>query len=245
MAGKTLNSHQSTEQIATSEQPDHSQFHWIADEGYEVAINLAMHDSNNAIPEEGSLVASLGMQYINIPVPFEEPTVQHLEEFIGILKVLAKRRIWVHCEVNARASAFIFHYLTKVKGLPIDSANSPQMVKWHLRWIIFGRNLCRLPMMKWVFSTTLFLLSAAALADVTSKGDSGFTLVITGEVMTTPVEAYGQFIRIEEWWLEGHTWYGKGENLSIEPKADGCFCEKSGDNQVQHMLVSYVQPGLS
>ena len=53
-------------------------------------------------------------------------------------------------------------------------------------------------MMKWVFSTFLFLLSAVALADVTSKGDTGFTLVITGEVKTTPVEAYDQFIRIEE-----------------------------------------------
>jgi hypothetical protein len=99
-------------------------------------------------------------------------------------------------------------------------------------------------MMKWVFSTFLFLLSAVALADVTSKGDTGFTLVITGEVKTTPVEAYDQFIRIEEWWLEGHTWYGRSENLSIEPKAGGCFCEISGDNQVLHMLVSYVQPGV-
>jgi hypothetical protein len=99
-------------------------------------------------------------------------------------------------------------------------------------------------MMKRVFSTFLFLLSAVALADVTGKGDTGFTLVITGEVNTTPAEAYDQFIRIEEWWLEGHTWYGRSENLSIEPKAGGCFCEISGDNQVLHMLVSYVQPGV-
>jgi hypothetical protein len=70
------------------------------------------------------------MQYINIPVPFDEPTAQHLEEFIGILNVLAKRKIWVHCEVNARVSAFMFHYLTKVKGLPNEFANSPLMVKW-------------------------------------------------------------------------------------------------------------------
>ena len=76
------------------------------------------------------------------------------------------------------------------------------------------------------------------------QSNTGFTLVITGEVKTTPVEAYDQFIRIEEWWLEGHTWYGRSENLSIEPKAGGCFCEISGDNQVLHMLVSYVQPGV-
>ncbi len=130
MADKPLNFHQSTEHIATSGQPDRGQFHWIADEGYEVVINLAMHDSNNAIPEEGSLVTSLGMHYINIPVPFDEPTAQHLEEFMGILRVLEKRKIWVHCEVNARVSAFMYHYLTKVIGLSIESASSPVMVKW-------------------------------------------------------------------------------------------------------------------
>ncbi|MDA0272681.1 MAG: SRPBCC domain-containing protein [Proteobacteria bacterium] len=99
-------------------------------------------------------------------------------------------------------------------------------------------------MTKWVFSTFLFLLSAIALADVTSKGDRGFSLVITGVVETTPNETYDQFVRIDEWWLEGHTWYGKAENLSLEPKAGGCFCEISGDNQVLHMLVTFVQPGI-
>ena len=78
-------------------------------------------------------------------------------------------------------------------------------------------------MTKWVFSATLFLLSAAALADVISKGDTGFTLVITGEVKTTPVEAYDQFIRIEEWWLAGNTSCGRSGNLFIEPKAGRCF----------------------
>ncbi len=92
-----------------------------------------MHDSDNAIPEEGSLVASLGMNYINLPVPFDEPTPQHLQEFIGILNVLSSRKIWVHCAVNARASAFMFHYLTKVKGLPEDKASSPLLVKWRPR----------------------------------------------------------------------------------------------------------------
>lgn len=98
--------------------------------------------------------------------------------------------------------------------------------------------------MKWAFSTFLLLLSAITLADVTSKGDTGFTLVISGEVKATPAAAYDQFIRIGEWWLEGHTWYGRSENLFIEPKAGGCFCEISGDNQVLHMLVSFVQPGV-
>ena len=99
-------------------------------------------------------------------------------------------------------------------------------------------------MKKWGFSTLLLLLASASHADVTSKGEAGFNLVITGEVMTTPAKAYEQFVRINEWWIEGHTWYGNSEGLALEPKAGGCFCEISGDKQVLHMLVTYVQPGV-
>jgi len=130
MVAEPVNFYQSTDRIATSGQPDRKQIHWISEQDYEVVINLATHDSTNAIPEEGSLVASLGMHYINIPVPFDEPTVTHLKEFIGILKVFEDKKVWIHCEVNARVSAFMFHYLTKVAGFSVTSASSPVMIKW-------------------------------------------------------------------------------------------------------------------
>lgn len=127
-----LNYHAFDDRIATSGQPDRSQLFDIAGAGYEVLINLAMHDSDNAIPEEGSIAASLGMHYINIPVPFEEPTEEHLREFIGFMEVLADKRIWVHCAVNARVSAFMFHYL-RGKGLDEETATSPVLRKWRPR----------------------------------------------------------------------------------------------------------------
>ena len=46
-----------------------------------------------------------------------------------------------------------------------------------------------------------------------------------------------------EWWVKGHTWYGDANNLVLDAKAGGCFCEISGDNQVMHMLVTFVKPG--
>jgi protein tyrosine phosphatase (PTP) superfamily phosphohydrolase (DUF442 family) len=130
MSEKPLNFYQSTDNIATSGQPNHAQLHYIADEGYEAVVNLAMPDSDNAIAEEGSLVASLGMHYINIPVPFDEPTAEHLREFIGIMEVLTHKKIWVHCAVNARVSAFMYHYLTKVKKTDTQQATSPVLTKW-------------------------------------------------------------------------------------------------------------------
>ena len=50
-----------------------------------------------------------------------------------------------------------------------------------------------------ICSTSLLLLSAVTLAAITSDGNTHFTLVITGEVKTTAVKAYDQFVRIEEW----------------------------------------------
>lgn len=128
---KPLNYHQATDEIATSGQPDKRQLHRIADEGYEAVINLAMHDSDNALPDEGSLVASLGMSYFNIPVPFDAPTKQHLTDFIGLMEILSGRKVWVHCAVNARVSAFMYQYLTQVKGVGEDEATSPLLSKWH------------------------------------------------------------------------------------------------------------------
>ncbi len=130
MPDKPVNYHQSTPLIATSGQPDRAQIHQIADDDYEVVINLAMHDSENALPDEGSLVASLGMAYINIPVPFDEPTAEHLREFIGIMDVLANKKVWVHCAVNARVSAFMFQYLTQQRGIDAETASSPLLKKW-------------------------------------------------------------------------------------------------------------------
>ena len=39
------------------------------------------------------------------------------------------------------------------------------------------------------------------------------------------------------------TWFGKASGLSIDPRAGGCFCERDGENEVLHMIVSFVRPG--
>lgn len=88
-----------------------------------------------------------------------------------------------------------------------------------------------------------FFLPTISLADVVNKGEAGFNLRITGNVNTTPAEAFAQFIQIGEWWVKSHTWFGNADNLSIDARPGGCFCEKSGDREALHMLVTYVDPG--
>lgn len=128
-----LNQYRLTPDIGTSGQPSEAQFRTIAEDGYQAVINLAMPDSDDALPNEGSLVTALGMSYHHIPVPFEAPTEAHLDQFKGLLRALAGRKVWVHCQVNARVSAFMYRYLREELGFDAEAATTPLLHKWRPR----------------------------------------------------------------------------------------------------------------
>ena len=50
---KFINFFQIAKNVGTAGQPTVDQFSDIAKAGYSTVVNLAMHDSDNAIPEEG------------------------------------------------------------------------------------------------------------------------------------------------------------------------------------------------
>jgi protein tyrosine phosphatase (PTP) superfamily phosphohydrolase (DUF442 family) len=119
-----------SDRIASSGQPEEMQFKDIAQAGYEVVINLAMPNSENIIPEEGYIVAALKMKYIHIPVPFEKPTSEHLNDFISIMKAFKEKKVWVHCVVNYRASAFLYLYMLLVENATIEEASKVILKTW-------------------------------------------------------------------------------------------------------------------
>jgi hypothetical protein len=85
----------------------------------------------------------------------------------------------------------------------------------------------------------------AAQAKVVDLTASGFTIKHNVEVNKNPAEAYAVFTgKIASWWDAEHTYSGKSENLSIELRPSGCFCEKL-ENQgfVVHMSVINAQAG--
>ncbi len=119
-----------SDRIASSGQPDEMQFKEIAQAGYEVVINLAMPNSENAIPEEGYIVTARKMQYIHIPVPFEAPALEHLNDFISIMQAYEDKKVWVHCVVNYRVSAFLYLYMRLVHNASIKEANKVILKTW-------------------------------------------------------------------------------------------------------------------
>lgn len=121
---------QITDRIASSGQPEKHQFKSIANTGYQLVINLAMPDSNNAIPEEGQFVTALNMTYVHIPVPFDAPNIDHLRKFINVMTAFSDQKKWVHCAANYRASAFLFQYERVVLGLSVDQAKRVLLPSW-------------------------------------------------------------------------------------------------------------------
>ena len=124
---------QMTEAIGTSGQPTVEQFDEIAKAGYSSVVNLAMPDSDDAIADEGNIVTSLGMKYVHIPVPFDNPTKEHLREFIRVMRAMDGEKVWVHCVVNARVSAFMYHYLRMDKGQDDNAAKNQLLRRWEPR----------------------------------------------------------------------------------------------------------------
>lgn len=125
-----LNYYAISENLATSGQPTAGQFKEIAAAGYEVVINLAMPDHRDSIDTEGSILASLGITYIHIPVPFDAPSDDQFSEFSNYLSSLEQRKVWVHCIVNARVSAFTFRYFRDVKSIPPENIQNPILQAW-------------------------------------------------------------------------------------------------------------------
>ena len=97
--------------------------------------------------------------------------------------------------------------------------------------------------MKLAYLALVSFLILPAGAEVLSSSSNGFVIQLETTVNAKPSRAYHQFLNVAQWWDAAHTYYGKSQNLSIDAVAGGCFCEVSGDKQVLHMTITYVDPG--
>lgn len=123
---------QLTPRIGTAGQPSENQFQLIADAGYKTVINIAMPDHPDSIDHEGKLVTELGMNYLHLPVPFDQPKADHVKQFFGLLQAQSEQPVFVHCIMNYRVSAFMYHYLTLIEYWPRDRARSPMFEQWKI-----------------------------------------------------------------------------------------------------------------
>ena len=71
--------------LGTSGQPTSAQLAAIKEAGYEVVINLATGTTPRDLPNEAAMVAAQGMEYIHIPVIWDNPTEADLARFFEVM----------------------------------------------------------------------------------------------------------------------------------------------------------------
>lgn len=109
--------------LATSGQPDEEELGAIAAQGYQVIVNISLHDDPRySLPDETASVKALGLEYIHIPVRFDAPTVRDFEAFCDVMDRFRDVKTWVHCAANKRVSTFLGLYWHLRRGQPRDQA---------------------------------------------------------------------------------------------------------------------------
>lgn len=116
--------------LASSGQPLEIQFEMLKSEGFERVIYIAFSDSGKAIANEDVIVKGLGMEYVHIPVVWEEPTASDFYAFADVMRRYPDKKTLVHCQVNYRASAFGFLYRVIYQDVPVKTAKADMNKVW-------------------------------------------------------------------------------------------------------------------
>jgi uncharacterized protein (TIGR01244 family) len=116
------------EQTITGGQPTAEQLANAAAEGVTTVINLAT--TSRALPDEASVVQSLGMTYHHIPVEWENPKPSDFAAFEGVMQGLGEDKTLIHCAANFRVTAFYSLYAQKHLGWTEAQANQFRASIW-------------------------------------------------------------------------------------------------------------------
>jgi protein tyrosine phosphatase (PTP) superfamily phosphohydrolase (DUF442 family) len=117
-------------EFSSSGQPSAQQLKAVAEAGFDRVIYLAFSDNGTAIETEDRVVKKLGMDYVHIPVDFENPTLADFEDFAAVLNRDKQERTLLHCQINLRASTFSFLYRVIYSGVPMAEAKQDLDAIW-------------------------------------------------------------------------------------------------------------------
>jgi protein tyrosine phosphatase (PTP) superfamily phosphohydrolase (DUF442 family) len=131
--------------FSSSGQPTALQLEEIEQQGFERVIYLAFTDDHTAIEDEDRVVKQLGMDYVHIPVDWENPTLADFKTFADVMGNENTVKTLLHCQVNFRASSFSFLYRVAIQGVPILDAKNDLDSVWapNETWFRFIRTVLK------------------------------------------------------------------------------------------------------
>jgi protein tyrosine phosphatase (PTP) superfamily phosphohydrolase (DUF442 family) len=112
------------DRIGTGGQPTAEQFTALRAAGYEVVVNLLPGEQDNALKGEDRLVRDLAMDYRYIPVAWTSPQLSDFTAFCDTMQQLQDKKVFVHCAMNMRVTAFYSSYAIKYLGWSEDQADA-------------------------------------------------------------------------------------------------------------------------
>jgi len=118
------------DRLTTAGQPTEEQLRAAADQ-IDTVINLAPGDSRSSLPDEATLVCSLGMAYHHVPVAWDNPTEADFAAFERVMNELSPdSRTLLHCAANFRVTAFYGLYAIKQLGWSVEQAEAFRAPIW-------------------------------------------------------------------------------------------------------------------
>lgn len=93
-------------QLSTSGLLSEEQLQSLAAENYEVVINLLPDHHEYAVTTESAIVEAQGLKYHYLPIEFDAPTLDELQQFCTLMKSAETQKKLVHCAANYRVSVF-------------------------------------------------------------------------------------------------------------------------------------------
>jgi protein tyrosine phosphatase (PTP) superfamily phosphohydrolase (DUF442 family) len=119
-----------SELLITSGQPSAADLAQFGPLGMAAVIYLAPESVPSAVAGEGQILARQGVSYFNIPIPFERPQAADFEAFRLAMAKFARKKIWVHCQINLRASSMVFLHRVIVSHEPAEAAYESVAKVW-------------------------------------------------------------------------------------------------------------------
>ncbi|MEM1261469.1 MAG: protein tyrosine phosphatase family protein [Pseudomonadota bacterium] len=129
------------EGFASAGQPQPEHYADIAAAGFERIVYLAYADQPEADVGNDRAAHEAGLDFVQIPVRWDGPRHSDFASFAALLNA-SEEKVYVHCQLNYRASAFSFLYRVIYQNVPVASAKTALDSIWRPNetWLAFMRS---------------------------------------------------------------------------------------------------------
>ena len=112
------------EHLFSSGQPNAEQLKIIKEYGITTLINVALSDAENQLEHEDKLCLDLGLNYVQMPISWEMPSVDQCILVLDMIDHLVKEQmIWVHCSENYHVSSLMYLYRQYYMNIDLPTAH--------------------------------------------------------------------------------------------------------------------------